>query len=89
MLPSDPRRFDAAYYQRHYEDAATAVSSAEETLTLVRFVCSYLEYLGVAVETALDLGCGVGRWRDALAQVDASIDYTGVEVSEYLCGEYK
>ncbi|MCA9575371.1 MAG: class I SAM-dependent methyltransferase [Polyangiales bacterium] len=89
MLPSDPRRFDAAYYQRHYEDAATAVSSAEETLTLVRFVCSYLEYLGVAVETALDLGCGVGRWRDALAQVDASIDYTGVEVSEYLCGEYE
>lgn len=87
--PSDHRRFDADYYARHYLDEATAVSSAEETLTLARFVCSYLEYLGVPVETALDLGCGVGRWRDALARIDNSIDYTGVEVSEYLCGEYE
>lgn len=87
--PSDHRRFDAEYYARHYLDEATAVSSAEETLTLARFVCSYIEYLGVTVETALDLGCGVGRWRDALTRIDHSIDYTGVEVSEYLCGEYE
>lgn len=87
--PSDHRRFDAEYYERHYLDEATAVSSAEETLTLARFVCSYLDYLGVTVETALDLGCGVGRWRDALTRIDNSIDYTGVEVSEYLCGEYE
>ena len=35
--PSDHRRFDAEYYARHYLDEATAVSSAEETLTLARF----------------------------------------------------
>ena len=74
--PSDHRRFDAEYYARHYLDESTAVSSAEETLTLARFVCSYLEYLGVTVETALDLGCGVGRWRTALERIDNSIDYT-------------
>ena len=87
--PSDHRRFDAEFYARHYLAESTAVSSAEETLTLARFVCSYLEYLGVTVETALDLGCGVGRWRTALERIDNSIDYTGVEVSDYLCAEYE
>ncbi len=82
------RQFDAAYYQRHYHDASTAVTSLDETRTLARFVYSYLDYLGVAMESVLDLGCGIGNWREALESIDPSLDYIGVEVSEYLCGEY-
>jgi trans-aconitate methyltransferase len=36
----------------------------------------------------LDLGCGFGRWRDALAAHHPRATYTGVESSEYLCEKF-
>ncbi len=77
-----PARFDAAYYRRYYEDPRTRVASREDTARLARFVCAYLEHLGVAPKTALDLGCGLGYWRDALRAIRPTIGYRGVELSE-------
>jgi SAM-dependent methyltransferase len=80
-------RFDAAYYDRFYRRRGTRVSDARETAKLGRFVCSYVDYLGLPVKNALDAGCGLGRWRTVVAEHYPRARYTGIEVSEYLCAE--
>ncbi len=52
------------------------------------FVSSYLKYLRVPVRRVLDVGCGVGLWRDIVAKHFPQASYHGVEVSEYLCRRY-
>jgi hypothetical protein len=32
------------------------------------FVCSYLQFLRVPVRRVLDVGCGIGLWRDLIAR---------------------
>lgn len=81
--PSDP--FDAAYYARYYENARTRVAGPEDTARLARFVWGYLEHLGVRPKSALDLGCGLGWWRDSLRALAPSLRYRGVERSAHLC----
>ena len=52
-----------------------------------RFLCGYLDYLGIDVRRILDLGCGLGRLRDPLLAGFPRARYTGVEISEHLCAE--
>ncbi|MBK8974705.1 MAG: class I SAM-dependent methyltransferase [Planctomycetes bacterium] len=80
-------RFDRAYYDRFYRDPRTRVASREETARLARFVCAYVGFLELPLRHVLDLGCGLGAWRDALAVCAPKARYTGVEYSEYLCDE--
>jgi SAM-dependent methyltransferase len=80
-------RFDAAYYDRFYRQRGTRVSDERETAKLGRFVCSYVDYLGLPVRHVLDAGCGLGRWRGVIAEHYPRARYTGIEVSEYLCDE--
>jgi SAM-dependent methyltransferase len=82
------RRFDAAYYQRFYHDPDTRVLAQGDVERLVDFVLSYLAYLEIEVESVLDLGCGIGLWREALRRRLGQVDYTGVEVSEHVCRLY-
>jgi SAM-dependent methyltransferase len=77
--------FDAAYYERHYEDPESCAASVEDIRVLGDFVFSYLRYLRVDVDSALDLGCGLGHWRDVVARHAPEATYHGVEVSPYLC----
>lgn len=79
--------FDKTFYDRYYLRPSTAVVSSNDILKRARFVLAYLDYLGVPVRSALDAGCGLGLWCDALHRLDKSIEYTGIEVSEYLCLE--
>lgn len=81
-------KFDRAYYDRFYRDPGTRVATRRGFLRLGRFVAAYLRYLEVDVETVLDLGCGVGHWRDAARRCWPRARYTGVEISPYLCREY-
>ena len=83
-----PRTFDKAYYQRHYEDPATAVADPESVAQLGRFVCSYLDYLGVDIEVVLDMGCGVGLWQNVIERELPDARYVGVEYSSYVCERY-
>lgn len=84
-----PRRsFDKAYYDRFYRDARTRVATRSDFVLLGRFVCSYLKYVGQPVESVLDLGCGLGHWREIARRHFPRASYTGVEISPYLCREY-
>lgn len=82
------RAFDKAYYDRFYRDAGTRVATRADFVLLGRFVCSYLKYVGQPVERVLDLGCGLGHWREVVRRHFPRAAYTGVEVSAYLCREY-
>ncbi|MDO8768022.1 MAG: class I SAM-dependent methyltransferase [Burkholderiaceae bacterium] len=80
--------FDAAYYERFYFDKKTSVVEHEHLNRLGAFVCSYLQYLRVPVRRVLDVGCGIGLWRDVIAKHYPHASYHGVEYSEYLCGRF-
>jgi 2-polyprenyl-3-methyl-5-hydroxy-6-metoxy-1,4-benzoquinol methylase len=80
--------FDQAYYHRFYENPKTAVISPQDVERLAMFVIHYLTYLHVPVKTVLDVGCGVGLWKQALKKYDKNIKYTGIEVSQYLCDTF-
>ena len=80
--------FDEAYYQRYYFDKKTSGVDLAHVERLGAFVCSYLQYLRVPVKRVLDVGCGIGLWRDMIARHFPGATYHGVEYSEYLCTRY-
>ena len=79
--------FDAAYYERFYLDPRTRVADPPDDEVRARFLCAYLDLLGIRVRRVLDLGCGLGRLREPLCKHFPGAVYTGVEVSEHLCAE--
>jgi len=80
--------FDEAYYQRFYFDKKTSVVDPQHVERLGTFVCSYLKYLRVPVHRVLDMGCGIGLWKDIVAQHFPLASYQGVEFSAYLCERF-
>src|SRR4051812_4062956 len=78
-------RFDARYYARWYGDRAERAGIAERAL---RFVLAYIDHMDTEIESVLDLGCGLGLWKKALASQARGVSYTGVEYSPYLCEKY-
>lgn len=78
-------RFDAAYYATWYGDTETRADMAARA---ARFVMSYVDYMDAHVGTALDLGCGLGLWKQALKEQAPHVRYTGVETSPYLCEKF-
>lgn len=88
MQSASDQWFDEAYYQRYYFDKKTSVVDPEHVQRLGAFVCSYLQYLRVPVKRVLDVGCGIGLWKAALAQHFPDAIYHGVEYSDYLCTRY-
>ena len=80
--------FDEAYYQRYYFDKKTSVVNPAHAERLGAFVCSYLHYLRVPVARVLDMGCGIGLWRDMVARHLPGARYHGVEYSAYLCERF-
>lgn len=85
MTKAKPTSFDREYYARFYENPRTRVSDARQVQKLASFVCGYLGYLGIRVQRILDLGCGMGLWREPLARAFPRARYLGVEYSSYLC----
>ena len=80
--------FDEAYYQRYYFDKKNSVVDPEHVERLGAFVCSYLQYLRVPVRRVLDVGCGIGLWRDVIQRHFPNAQFHGVEYSAYLCGRF-
>lgn len=88
MQSASEQWFDEAYYQRYYFDKKTRVVDPAHAERLGAFVCSYLRYLRVPAERVLDMGCGIGLWRDMVARHLPGASYHGVEYSAYLCERY-
>ena len=87
-MPANSRRFDKAYYDRFYGRNGPRRRELLATKKLCDFVCAYLCYVGQPVRNVLDLGCGLGLWRDAIAPHYPKALYRGVEISEYLCEKH-
>ena len=88
MKSASAALFDEAYYQRFYFDKKTSVVDPQHVERLGTFVCSYLKYLRVPVHRVLDMGCGIGLWKDIVAQHFPLASYQGVEYSAYLCERF-
>lgn len=88
MKSASNQWFDEAYYQRYYFDKKTSVVDPEHIERLGAFVCSYLKYLRVPVLRVLDVGCGIGLWREVVARHFPDATYHGVEFSDYLCARF-
>ena len=80
--------FDRDYYQRFYFNPRTAVTSRAEMRARANLIVGCVNYVGLPVGSILDAGCGVGLLRTPLMRALRRADYTGVEVSQYLCDRY-
>ena len=78
-------RFDEDYYRRFYGDRSTRVAAPQAYRRLAGFVAAYIRHLDLQVKSVLDIGCGLGQWREALKREFPGARYTGVEISDYLC----
>jgi 2-polyprenyl-3-methyl-5-hydroxy-6-metoxy-1,4-benzoquinol methylase len=81
-------QFDRDYYQRFYFNPRTAVTNRAEMNARGRLIAAMADHLGLPVRTILDAGCGVGLLRAPLGKALPRAVYTGLEVSEYLCGRF-
>jgi SAM-dependent methyltransferase len=81
-------RFDQKYYQRFYGSARERAAYRRAERRLGDFICAYLDYLEQPVRRVVDIGCGLGQWRDIIAKRYPGANYTGVEWSEYLCRKH-
>lgn len=88
MISASDDLFDEAYYERFYFNKKTSVVDPAHMERLGAFVCSYLQYLRVPVLRVLDVGCGIGLWREIMARHFPGASYHGVEYSPYLCERY-
>lgn len=88
MKSASAATFDEAYYQRFYFDKKTRVVDPQHLERLGTFVCSYLQYLRVPVNRVLDVGCGIGLWKDIVGRHFPGASYHGVEFSPYLCEKF-
>ncbi len=80
--------FDERYYDRFYESKKTRVSSPEQVADLVAGVLGMIRWFGGDVRSVLDVGAGVGLWRDGFKRHAPSIAYRSVEISDYACAKY-
>lgn len=88
MKSADKNVFDEAYYQRYYFNKKTSVVDPEHVARLGAFVCSYLQFIRVPVQRVLDVGCGIGLWREVITRHFPQAEFHGVEYSEYLCSRF-
>lgn len=81
-------KFDKTWYERFYGLPRIRASDRREAAALGDLVCAYLRYLDLPVRRVLDVGCGLGLWRDAIGRHHPRARYVGVEHSTYLCERY-
>ena len=88
--PSRSRRFsfDERYYHRYYEDPRTRVGDHKSCRAPANFLFAYLKYLQLPVRSVLDLGCGMGLWREEVLRLRPAARYVGVEYSAHACRKY-
>ena len=78
------KKYDRAYFDRWYRSAASRIEERAELRRRVALAVALAERaLERPVRTALDVGCGEGRWRAELLRQRPKLRYTGVDPSAY------
>ncbi len=80
--------FDAAYFRRFYESRRSRVYGREQIEHLASGVAGFVRWFGGEIERVLDVGAGVGLWRDWFAAKMPDVRYRSIDVSEYACAKY-
>jgi SAM-dependent methyltransferase len=88
-VPSRPKAYDRAYFDKWYRSPAHRVRTAAELRRNAAFVLGAAEYLlGRPVRTVLDVGAGEGAWRAPLRALRPGLAYQGVDPSTYAVGRF-
>jgi hypothetical protein len=76
-------RFDSAYYKRFYgKDGA---HDEERIAFLATAVHNMSAWWGVNISTVLDVGAGMGMWRDWYNENHPDVKVRSIDVSEHAC----
>jgi len=59
-----PEPFDAGYFRKYYESRRSRVYGREQIAPLAQGVTGFIGWFGGDLESVLDVGAGVGLWRD-------------------------
>lgn len=81
-------RFDAAYYEKHYDSPQTRVHDDAKIAALARGILGFAQWWGLDVKTILDVGAGTGRMRKTFEKLAPRAKYVGTDHSEYACEKY-
>jgi SAM-dependent methyltransferase len=82
------RRFDEAYYHRFYENPKTRIYGAKEHANLAQYVFSIARWNDIPINSVLDVGAGIGLWKNWIAKNTKDVEYTGTEVSQVMCKKH-
>ena len=83
------KAYDRAYFDKWYRNPRHAVTSRHELARKVAVAVATAEYyLGRSITNVLDIGCGEGVWRAPLRKLRPSVDYLGLDSSEYAIARY-
>jgi SAM-dependent methyltransferase len=78
------KTYDRAYFDRWYREVdGSKASKARLDRVVAMAVASAEVFLGRRVRTVLDVGCGEGHWRAPLLALRPSLQYLGLDASEY------
>lgn len=82
-----PRQtFDAAFFKRFY--STSPVHSRTKVNNLAAGVHSICQWWEVPVRSVLDVGAGLGYWRDWYATNHPKVKRLSVDISEHACEKY-
>jgi SAM-dependent methyltransferase len=82
------KRYDRAYFDRWYRGAGRLEQPAELRRKVAMVVAIAERFLERPLASALDVGCGEGRWRAELRRLRPRLRYVGVEPSEYAVARF-
>ena len=84
--PHDPRRFNAQYYNRFY--GPDGAHDDERIAHLASGVHAIATWWGVAIGSVLDVGAGMGMWRDWYRREHPGVRVRSTDASEHACATW-
>lgn len=83
------KTYDRAYFDKWYRHPRHAVASQVELERKVALAVAAAEYfLGRRIVNVLDVACGEGVWRAPLKRLRPTVEYLGLDSSEYAIARY-
>jgi 2-polyprenyl-3-methyl-5-hydroxy-6-metoxy-1,4-benzoquinol methylase len=80
--------FDATYFRRFYESRRSRVYGKAEITHLAQGVTGFVQWFGGEIEKVLDVGAGIGLWKEWFSEHMPEVRYRSVDVSDYACERY-